>query len=300
MTGDNSSHEVTEENVWGDYADAVDVMAILNMKRKGMGGTGALTAQTSVYGTHWRDGHISTTVGRIAILMNEPTALSSSQVTLTGGAAFTSVGGLYMPTVGQTATFTMPEYIIGHTGFANSALVMGGGTVGNYTFEYSIDKNDGNGYSTMTSSSYTAAQLGTALNGLSGISAVNGFKLKLKITTGTTNATAITSIYLVTASTTTTQAYQYPLDQSTITLSNVVIGSMYEIYDITSSTTLATGTAGSSTVAITAVASNNDTIRIRVRKASTGTKYIPFETQATITNLSASVYVSQIEDLIAA
>ena len=55
MTGDNSCTRFTMENVFGDYADAVDVMAILNMKRKGMGGTGALTAQTSVYGTHWRD-----------------------------------------------------------------------------------------------------------------------------------------------------------------------------------------------------------------------------------------------------
>jgi len=45
MTGDNSCTRFTEENVFGDYADAVDVMAILNMQRKGMGGTGALTAQ---------------------------------------------------------------------------------------------------------------------------------------------------------------------------------------------------------------------------------------------------------------
>ena len=38
MTGE-VLYEVTEENVWGDAADAVDVMAVLNMKRKGMGGT---------------------------------------------------------------------------------------------------------------------------------------------------------------------------------------------------------------------------------------------------------------------
>lgn len=225
MTGDNSSHEVTEENVWGDYADAVDVMAVLNMKRKGMGGTGALTAQTSVYGTHWRDGHTSTTAGRISILMNEPTALTTAQVALTGGAAFTSAGGLYMPTVGQTATFEMPEYIIGHTGFANSALVMAGGTATNYTYEYAIDKNDGNGFSTMTSSAYTATTLGTALNGITGIDASKGFKLKLKITTGTGNTTAITSVYVTTTSTTTTQAYQYPLDQNTITFTGLVTGS---------------------------------------------------------------------------
>lgn len=36
MAGDNSCTRFTEENVFGDYADATDVMAILNMKRKGM------------------------------------------------------------------------------------------------------------------------------------------------------------------------------------------------------------------------------------------------------------------------
>jgi hypothetical protein len=225
MTGDNSSHEVTEENVFGDYADAVDVMAILNMKRKGMGGTGALTAQTSVYGTHWLDLFTSATAGRIAILMNEPTTLTTSQVALTGGAAFTSAGGLYMPTVGQTATFIMPEYIKGHTAFSNTALVMAGGTVGNYRFEYSIDKNDGAGFSTMTASSYTAALLGTALNGITGINASNGFKLKIQITTGTTNTTAITSVYVTTVSTTTAQDYQYPLDVITLTLTGLITGS---------------------------------------------------------------------------
>ncbi|MGV0961844.1 MAG: hypothetical protein ACOYB1_18620 [Limnohabitans sp.] len=224
MTGDNSSTRVTEENVWGDYADAVDVMAVLNMKRKGMGGTGALTAQTAVYGTHWRDGFTSTTAGRIAILMNEATALTSGQVTLGSGAAFTSAGGLYMPVIGMNATFETPEYILGHTSFANTALVMAGGTATNYTYEYAIDKNDGNGWSALTSSSYTATTLGTALNAITGIDASKGFKLRLKITTSTTNTTAITSVYMTTVSTTTAQDYLYPLDVNTVTFTGLPSG----------------------------------------------------------------------------
>lgn len=211
MTADNSSKGVTEENVWGDYADAVDVMAVLNMERKGMGGTGALTAQTSVYGTHWRDGFTSTTAGRIAILMNEPSSDTTTQVVLANGAAFTSAGGLYMPVIGQTATFTTPNYILGHTGFSNTALVMAGGTATNYTYRYQIDKNNGNGFSAW-STNKTATTLGTALNGETGIDASLGFKLKLEIATSTTNTTAITSVYLTTTSTTTAQDYQYPLD----------------------------------------------------------------------------------------
>lgn len=218
MTGDNSSKGLIMENVWGDYADATDVSAVINMVNKGMGGAGALTAQTSVYGTHWIDGFTSTTAGRIAILMNEATAQTASQVTLANGSAFTSAGGLYMPVIGHTVTFEMPDYILGHTGFANSALVMAGGTATNYNYNYAIDKNDGNGWSAMTTANYTATTLGTALNGITGINAQLGFKLRLKITTSTTNATAITSVYMTTVSTTTAQDYQYPLDTVPVTI----------------------------------------------------------------------------------
>ena len=223
MTGDNSSTVVTEENVFGDYADAVDVMAVLNMYRKGMGGTGALSNQTAVYGTHWRDGFTSTTAGRIAILMNEATALTSSQVTLSNGAGFTSAGGLYMPVIGMSVTFETPYYVLGHTAFTNTALVMAGGTATNYTYYYQIDKNDGNGYSAL-SAGFTATTLGTDLSSITGIDASKGIKLRLVITTGTTNTTAITSVYMTTISTTTAQDYQYPLDINTVTITGLPTG----------------------------------------------------------------------------
>jgi hypothetical protein len=292
MTGDNSSHEVTEESVFGDYADAVDVMAILNFKRKGMGGTGALTAQTSVYGTHWRDNHISTTASKIAILMNEATALTASQVTLTGGSAFTSAGGLYMPTIGMTATFEMPEYIIGHTGFTNTALVMAGGTATNYTYEYAIDKNDGNGFSAMTSSAYTATSLGTALSGITGIDATLGFKLKIKITTGTGNTTAITSCLITTTSTTTTQAYQYPLDVNTLTLTGLITGS--DVTVTTSTTNTVVGSIDQSTPTSWGyVYSGAQTVDIKVIKAG----YVPYMIYGlSLTTTDSSLPVSQVAD----
>ena len=62
------------------------------------------------------------------------------------------------------------------------------------------------------------------MNAITGISAVNGFKLRIKITTGTTNTTAITSFYILTTSTTTTQAYQYPLDVNTVTFTGLPTG----------------------------------------------------------------------------
>lgn len=234
MTGDNSSKGLIIDNVFGDYADAADVSAVLNMTQRGLGTTKALTAQTGIYGTHWVDYFTSTTAGRLAIVMNEPTAQTTSQVTLSNGSAFTSAGGLYMPVIGHRAIFETPNFITGHTAFTNSALVMAGGTVGNYRFEYSIDLNDGNGWSTMTSAVHTAAQLGTALNGET-IDPILGFKLRLQIDTTTTNATAITSVYMPMTSTTTSQAYQYPLDpvDATYSFSGLTVGTEVVLFDST-------------------------------------------------------------------
>jgi hypothetical protein len=235
-------------------------MAILNYTRKGMGGVGALTAQTSVYGTTWFDSHTSATAGRITLLMNESNSINASTVTLTNGALFNSVGGLYMPTIGQTCTFEMPYYCIGHTSIANTALVMAGGTVANYRFEFSIDKNDGAGFSTLSASTYTAATLATALSALTGISAILGFKLRLKVSTTTTNATAITSMYLTTVSSTTTQAYQYPLDLYTLSLTGLISGSDVIIYQAGTETVRQTSDAisGSSQTYIYSATENID------------------------------------------
>lgn len=222
MTGDNSSKGLVEENVFGDYADAVDVMAVLNMERKGMGGTGALTAQVSVYGTHWLNYFTSATVGRIAVLMNEPTAETITQVTLTNGAAFTSAGGLYMPVIGHKALFETPNYIIGHNSFTNTPLVMAAGTATNYTYRYQIDKGAGFG---AFSAVLTATTLATALSGETGINPSVGIKIRLEITTSVTNTTAITSVFLTTVSSTTSQDFQYPLDTFKLTLNGVVPGS---------------------------------------------------------------------------
>jgi hypothetical protein len=172
-----------------------------------------------------------------------------------------------MPVIGHTATFEMPYYAIGHTGFQNSALIMGGGTVANYRFEYAIDKNDGNGFSTMTTSSYTAASLATALSGLTGIDATKGFKLRLKITTTTTNTTAITSVYLLTNSTTTTQSYQYPLDvvYKDVSITNLVPGSEIHIYTTAEMTELA-GIESSGTAFTWNYLADNTSVYITITK----------------------------------
>ena len=219
---DNSSKGVTEENVFGDYADAVDVMSAINMVRKGSGGVGALTAQIAVYGTHWFDCFTSATAGRLGLFMNESTSNTTAQAVVSAGAAFTSAGGLFMSTVGRTAVFETPNYVIGHTAFANAALIMAGGVAGNYTYRYQIDKNDGLGYSVFTAG-LTAITLGTSLSAQI-LNFTLGFKLRLEIVTSTANTAVITSVYLTTVSSTAAQDVQYPLDATTITFSGLPTG----------------------------------------------------------------------------
>jgi hypothetical protein len=273
MTADNSSNRVTEENVAGDYADA-PLAAVLNLRRKAAGSVPAVTAQTSIYGTHFGDCFTSTTAGRIYLMMNEASSLTAALVSLSGGAAFTSAGGLYMPTIGQIATFETPDYILGHTSFQNAAPVMGGGTLANYTVEFQIDKNDGNGYSAW------ATMDAANLSGITGIDASLGFKMKWRITTGTANTTAITSLRVLTNSTEAAQDYQYPLDLSTITVNNLVTGSRVRVTKTSDSTVLFNQdeVAGSFTVQT----DYTGEVHIEARKASAAPYYQPWYTVATV------------------
>ncbi len=221
---DNSSTKFVIENCAGDFADN-SALSSLNSIVKALASTQTLGATTANYGSHFQDFFTSATAGRIGITMNEATALTSSQVTLSNGAKFTSAGGLYMPTIGMIAEFEMPYFALGHTSFQNSAAVMAGGTIGNYTLEYQIDKNNGSGYN-----GTWKTLNGTNLSGETGIDASLGVKLKIRITTSTTNSTAITSLYVLTNSTAVAQDNQYPLDVVTITLTGLKTNSEIRAY----------------------------------------------------------------------
>ena len=264
-SADNSSKNILIENVAGDYADN-PANSALNMVVRAVACTSQLTPQTSCYGTHWRDEFNSLTVGRFIIAMNEPTPDTVAQVSLTGGAAFTSAGGLYMPAVGQSATFSMPYSALGHTAFSNTALVMAGGTASNYTYAWQADTGAGFG---AWSSELTAAALGTALAGLGAINPATGVRLKLRITTSVTNTTAITSVYLTTDTTAAAQDIQYPLDLRTVTVTGISAGSEVRIYDLDNSPAGSLGTeltgvesTAGSTFSFSAEAGNNVWIQV--------------------------------------
>lgn len=91
-----------------------------------------------------------------------------------------------------------------------------------------------------------------------------------------------------------------PIGTHTLTLTNVVIGSRIAIRDQANTTTLYDQLAAASTVVIPlsvyAGGSALNNWHIKIRKASSGTTYIPYETLMTATPGSSSIYVSQIPD----
>ena len=91
-----------------------------------------------------------------------------------------------------------------------------------------------------------------------------------------------------------------PIGTHTLTLTNVVVGSRVAIRDQANTTTLYDQIAAASTVVITlqvyVFGSALNNWRIRIRKASSGTTYIPYETLMTATVGASSIYVSQIPD----
>lgn len=106
-----------------------------------------------------------TLTNRIGLIMNESTTNTSSQYTIdSGGTAFTSAGGLYMPNINDKITFISPNYIMGHSSFPISECTMAGGTRGNYNITYSIDKNDGNGFSAFKNLAYNRAGGGGSIS----------------------------------------------------------------------------------------------------------------------------------------
>lgn len=84
----------------------------------------------------------------------------------------------------------------------------------------------------------------------------------------------------------------------TLTLTNVVVGSRVHIRDQADTVTHYDDIASASSVVIpiTVYGDSRDNWRIKVRKASSGTTYIPYETLMTATAGSSSIYVSQIPD----
>lgn len=87
----------------------------------------------------------------------------------------------------------------------------------------------------------------------------------------------------------------------TLTLFDVVVGSRIFIRDQADTATHYDDVAAASTVVVTATvySDSRDQWRIRIRKATTAPKYLPFETLTSVSAGSSSIFVAQVPDLIA-
>lgn len=188
----------------------------INCETRGL--TGIMgAAQASVYGNDYMSNFMGTAFGTITLCMNEPTTQTAAYFTMVSGTAkFNSAGGIIMGVIGNQAIWEMPYFALGHTGFVNSAAIMSGGTIGQYTLEYQI--NTGSGYSawqTLSGANLSAETITPSV----------GFKLKIRITTSTTNTAAITFLRINTTTTETAQSTNfYPLDTNTVTFTGLPTG----------------------------------------------------------------------------
>lgn len=89
---------------------------------------------------------IQTPNARLQVAFNEPTAATSSYVTVLSGAAnFTSAGTCLLPSIGDSIEIAGQGYLKGYSGITQNVPAMVGGTLNNFTCTYDIDT--GAGYS---------------------------------------------------------------------------------------------------------------------------------------------------------
>lgn len=285
-------------NVWGDAADS-QVNIAVNSTIRGGRFTNSTTGQAAVYGTHWQDGFVSTTAGRLVIACNEPTADTSSQCSFTlntaAGSGFTSAGNVSMTQLTDVVEWTMPYFMLGVTGFANTAPTITGTNAANHTLEFQHDLNDGNGWN------------GTwqTLNGtnLSAITVVpaDGVKLKVKATVNTASQTnLLTYIQINTVTNSTDQQIQYalPTTQLTAAVTGIETGSRIQVYNVTTATEVANEIVSGASWSVLydegTTFTNGDTVRVRIRKPG----FLPYETLAVASLSGWAILADQATDTI--
>lgn len=282
----NTSKNFTLENLYGT-AGSVATASVNTTSRGNRAASYSTTGQASVYGTHVFDMFTSDTAGSVWFAMNEPTSTTTDQLEIVSfgtGAGFTSGGQVSMPNVGDQIILTTPYFVLGHTGFSNTAPTLTGTGTGNFTYEYALDTGSGFG----SYNNLTAANLSSET-----ISPSTGFRLKLRITTSTANATnALTYIRIATDSTLSDQQNnRYPLDYSSIVLNGLVPGSRVQLFDSTNSVELYNGVVSSTSLSYLAPYTSDFDCRIRVMYAtsSTAKMWVEFTESVGISGLNRTI-----------
>lgn len=290
---DNSLSNSRVLNCASDYSDRVigvpsnSYYAAVGSGNASLGASGVITSYNSV-GNHFYDFFFSATTGGYGIFFSEKTAESpsASTYTTTGTPVFNSTGTLLMRTAGDQIVYTDPYYRLGHTGFANTAFSFNGTNQASHTFEYDLDKGTGftNTYKTVSAANLSAE---------TGISPTTGFRMRIRITCTTSNASnAIAGFYIPTTTTPTAQQTLYPLDlvTATLTLTGLIADSEVRIFRQSDSFELAGIENCLSTFSYTYVHGGTD-IPVRIVIIKEG--YVFIDIATTLTASSNAIPIQQ-------
>lgn len=233
ISSDQSSTGFIAENVWGDTSTGTNLSTYTSLY-KGIRQQPITGGTNGVYGVHFVDYLLTDTTGLLALYMNEPSSTTIAVATVTSGSPrFTGTGQISMPIIGDQVVWQMSYYAKAHTGFQNTSPSLSGvNTSTNFTYEYDLDINDGNGFSgtwkTLDGTNLSAET----------ISPSDGFKMKYRVTCTASDPTnVVTSIRIDTDSTLAAQtANQYELDVGTFTIEGHVANTRVQVYNLDTNT----------------------------------------------------------------
>lgn len=283
----NTVDGVTAINVWGSDAVA-QVMDAGRMVVSGCRWGVNATGQSAVYGTHWQDQFTGDTSGAITITCNEPTAATAGEVATAyaAGSGWTAAGGLSMATLGDSVTWTMGYFALGHTALANVAPTVTGTNVANHALEFQADS--GTGWSAW------ADLTGANLAAVGAINPATGIKLKVRATVTTASASnLLTNIHIDTVTDAASQQVQYPLPKiAALTLTGLQLGSDVVILQAGTETELVNVDANASSTYLYDYDAPT-TVDIGVFKAG----FVPFYVRGyTLASTDATLPIAQVPD----
>jgi hypothetical protein len=291
----NTDRNIRMEKVYcGDYlywqyANQGNLIYAINSQLKGCRvGRRGVSNIAAVYGTHFNDYFLGDTMGEIVLGFNEPTEVTASQYTkVAGNPRFNSSTGLLMTSVGDEIIMEDAIFRKGHTGFVNATPLLSAAVAANYNLEYDIDLGDG----------YSGTW--TALTGAN-LSAITidpdiGFKIKIHITTTSANIHAMSYLSILTTSSESAQAFEYPSEEYTLTISGLETGTKVAFLETGTETLLqdvATEVGGKVSYKFPDTIAGN-IIDIKILCAD----YAPQTIKYTVTEADAEIPVSLQEDL---
>jgi hypothetical protein len=289
----NACNSLVVKNVQSDgFESDFGAFSKTGVVFKGVAVSTLLADTTLVWGqdSHFYEIYDSATTGAMGIFFL-PKSPSGTGYATSGDVRFTMNGRIYIVSVGGSIEYTWPHWIKGITEFPSGGSVWtnGSGTA-NFALKYKIDTGSGYGAS-WQDLNHTNLSAET-------IDADVGFRFKLQIS----HVAGSTSDYLNRLGWDTTvdyDTYPYPAAVVDVVLENVADGSTYWVKNTDTGLVLGSGVqSGTGDITISGVeySGSDETLEIRVRKATSTPLYKDFNTNATLTSSGARAYVAQVSD----